>query len=253
MGKGTFSGFLVAVLLVALIMPLAAHAQFDEKQLSQDFVNDLADILTPAEEAQISGLLMAIEQNSTIEMAVITANIGSDDDIFEASLRAAEFLGVGKSDVDNGIVLFIAPDQRSYFIQVGQGLEGAIPDAIANRIGDQVLAPAFQQGAYARGIQETIMVLAGYGMADETAISQYQSTYGIEQTPPTWVDHIETIIMIIVFILLLSGRLGLWPLFFIPMGGNRGGGFKGGFGGGFNGFGGFGGGGFGGGGAGGRW
>ena len=232
----------VYVLMCVLLIP-SAFAFSAQSLDRQEFVNDQANILTPEQELSLTTMLIQLEQNTTLEFAVVTA--GNVTDVFDASYQAAQYLGVGKQDVDNGLLLFIAPDSRRYFIQVGLGLEGVLPDARVNQVAETMLVPAFQEGNYAQGIQDTLLVLAAYAAQDETAISQYETQYGAPQGNTQHI--INLIIMFIVFAMILTGRLGILPFFFFPMGPTRGGSF------GRGGFGGFGGGGFGGGGAGGGW
>jgi uncharacterized protein len=237
----------LACCLLFLIAPLLGVHAFETSSLQQTFINDQADIIDPASEQRITQFLQALEQNTTLEFAVVTVQSLDGDTIFDASLEAARHLGVGKEDVDNGLLLFIALEDRQYFVQVGYGLEGAIPDVVAARVADEHLVPAFREGRYAEGIEATLVDYAALAMGDPQAQSKYQSAYQNEEAVASW---IQIAIFIIIMLLIIGGKVGIWPIFF--MGGMRGGSMGGGaFGSG--GFGGFGGGGFGGGGAGGGW
>ena len=219
---------------------------FDESTLEQRYVNDFSGTLTDQEIDSIEGFLTLLERNSTLEFAVVLVDTLEGGDVFDASLRAAEYLAVGKSDADNGLVIFIAVSDREYFIQVGQGLEGAIPDIIAGRVGNEVLVPAFQSGNYGQGIYDALQVFAGYALQDESVISAFESSSSSQSD--SWKIDLIIFIIFITFIIISSRGKGRGGFIFIPGMGGLGKGR-----GGSGGFGGFGGGGFGGGGAGGRW
>ncbi|MFW5746886.1 MAG: TPM domain-containing protein [Nanoarchaeota archaeon] len=245
------------IYVFAFLLMLTSAYAFDVESFDRTaFVNDQADVMEPVTEQRITEMLRRFEQNTTIEFAVVTTRSLEGGDIFDASFRAAEYLGVGKQDVDNGLLVFVAVEDRRWFIQVGYGLEGIIPDAVAKQVGEELLVPAFRQGAYGQGIEQTLQQLIEIASADPSTRSEYHSTYlaraeAAEGSPADWLQIIFAVVFIII---LVSGRFGIWPIFFMGGFGGRGGSGRfgsGGFGGGS--FGGFGGGGFGGGGAGGGW
>lgn len=227
--------------LLVLVMQVSAFEVDDLN--SQSTVQDFAELFSVEEKEQIENYIIELERNSTLEFAVVTIPSLEGRDVSMLSLEIAEKLGIGKEDVDNGLLLFIALEERAYRIEVGYGLEASIPDVIAIRVGREILVPAFQQEAYAQGVLESLRVLGGYATQDESTISAFEQKESIP-----W--DIIIILGVVLVIMLLSGGRG-FLIFLPPMGGPRMGGPKGPMNGG--GFGGFGGGGFGGGGAGGRW
>ncbi len=67
-------------------------------------------------------------------------------------MRVAESWQLGRKGVDDGVLLLVAKDDREVRIEVGYGLEGAIPDATANRVIDEFILPRFRESDYAGGI-----------------------------------------------------------------------------------------------------
>ena len=173
--------------------------------------------------------------------------------------RIAEEWGIGQEGKDNGVLIYVAFADRKLRIHTGYGVEGFLPDIMANRIIDQVLVPAFRKGKYYDGFDKSTNIISDLAEGEYTA----DDLGGGEGIPA------EVILFIIIFIVILiiiinnadSGggyhrggryerdRGGGWVIIGPGGGGWNSGG--GGFGGG--GFGGFGGGGFGGGGASGGW
>jgi uncharacterized protein len=84
--------------------------------------------------------------------------------IEEFSIRVAEAWRIGTRGKDDGILVTVALRDRAYRIEVGGGLEGEIPDALARRIGDQILRPAFRAGRFGEGLYDAgaqLLTLAG--------------------------------------------------------------------------------------------
>lgn len=239
-------------------LSLAAFAQsadFPEKPTR--LVNDYADMLSPQEEQALEQKLVNYSDTTStqITIALITSLGGYDANQYAAEL--GERWGVGSGKYDNGLVILVAKDERKVAIQTGYGLEEYIPDAIAKRITERTLKPAFGQGQFYQGLdQATTLVI-------ELASGAYQADPSQAEGKGSGPSLIFIIIAAIVILIILSkmgggggrgGRRGYSRTFGGPVivpGGfgsfSSGGGMFGGGGGG--GFGGFGGGSFGGGGA----
>ena len=72
------------------------------------------------------------------------------------SVRAFEAWGVGRRGNDNGLALFIMSEDRRMRIEVGYGLEGVVPDAVASRVISEILVPRFQEGDPDTGVREAV-------------------------------------------------------------------------------------------------
>jgi uncharacterized protein len=181
---------------------------------------------------------------------------------FDYAMRVAETWKPGAKGKDNGVVFLIAVQDRELFIATGYGVEGALPDGLVGEIRDRVVVPRFKQGNLAGGIRAGTEALAER-IAREYGVTLSAAPRAAPPPPrPVGRGIGPGGFLILIVVLILLFRSGLWPLLFLPRHGRRfgrsfgGGGFGGhggGFGGAGGGFGGFGGGGFGGGGAGGRW
>ncbi len=132
-------------------------------------VVDGAGILGVARE-RLGALLADHEARTTTQIAVLTMPTLGGEPIEEAGLRIANAWGLGQKDKDNGVLVLVVPLDRRMRIEVGRGLEEALPDAEAKRILDEVMAPAFRGGDFAggveRGIRAIIERLDGYEAAE---------------------------------------------------------------------------------------
>jgi uncharacterized protein len=115
-------------------------------------VVDDADILPPDAEAALVQRLARIEERTSDQLIVVTTTDLKAESIEQSSLRLGNGWAIGRRDLDNGVLLIVAPNHRKTRIEVGCGLEGLLTDARAAAIIDDALLPAFREGAYPRGI-----------------------------------------------------------------------------------------------------
>lgn len=215
-------------------------------------VVDEAGILDPTTRSRLNQLLSQLWQSGGSQIAVLTVPTLHGMPIEQASIEIVDQWKLGTATKDNGVLFLIAPNDRRMRIEVGQGLEGDLPDAIAKRIIAETVTPFFQQERYNDG------VVAGVGAiierTDPQHLSNLESQVGRptpqEKTPPrrSWVHTLMWFLLVWFF---LFTRIGRSILFAMILFGGRGGG-GGTFGGGRGGYRG-GGGGFSGGGASGSW
>lgn len=220
-------------------------------------VNDLAGLFTASQSAELEARLVAFNDTTSTQIIVLTVNDLEGMDSFTYAVEVGETWGVGSSQFDNGVVILVKPKTENeggdVYIAVGYGLEGAIPDAYAKRIINEIMIPGFKGDDYygaVSGACDKIISLASGEDFGEVSAEEDSSLFSI----------ILTIALVV--------ALFYW---FSKKSKNGGGGTTGGSGsrrsgstvvppmmGGFGssrsgGFGGFGGGSFGGGGAGGKW
>lgn len=122
-------------------------------------VTDLTATLAASELAQLEQKLAAFEQAKGSQIAVLLVSTTQPETIEQYAMRVAEAWKLGRKGVDDGILLLIAKNDRTLRIEVGYGLEGAVPDAKAKRIIAEIITPSFKQGHFAAGIDAGIDAL----------------------------------------------------------------------------------------------
>lgn len=115
-------------------------------------VNDLAGMLSPQDARTLEQRLAAFEQDTGHQIAVLTVPSLEGDAIEDFGIRVAEAWKIGQKGFDNGAILIIAQKDKKLRIEVGYGLEGVLPDAIASRIIREVIVPRFRDGDFSGGI-----------------------------------------------------------------------------------------------------
>lgn len=115
-------------------------------------VTDLTAMLTSDQARQLTDMLRAFETRKGAQLAVLLVPTTQPDTIEQYGLRVAEQWKLGRQGVDDGALLLVAKDDRALRIEVGYGLEGVLPDAIAKRIISEVITPLFKKGDFHGGI-----------------------------------------------------------------------------------------------------
>ncbi len=124
-------------------------------------VVDLTGTLAPAQKQALEVQLEAIERRKGSQVAILVVATTQPEAIEQFSIRVVEAWKLGRAEVDgkrvdDGVLLLVAKDDRKVRIEVGYGLEGAIPDAYARRIIAETIAPHFRQGDFAGGLQAAV-------------------------------------------------------------------------------------------------
>src|SRR5256714_94403 len=121
------------------------------------YFNDYAGVVSKDAVYRFNEQLAQFERDTSNQVVVaIFPKMQSDSDIADYTYRIAEAWGVGQKDKRNGVVLFVFSNDRKIFIQVGYGLEGALPDATAFDITERHIKPLFRNGNYEAGIASGI-------------------------------------------------------------------------------------------------
>jgi uncharacterized protein len=250
----------VVLLITAFLGSLAIESQAAEviPPKPERYFNDYAGVVSQSAALRFNEELAQFERETSDQVVVaIFPKMQSESDIADYTQRVAQAWGVGQKERRNGVVLFVFVQDRKMFIQVGYGLEGALPDITAFDITEYRIKPHFRNGDYeggiAIGIDSIFKAIRGeYKGSGRTVTEQHRRGGGA----PTFLFFIIFVIALIVISRMVrrlggygysAGRGG--PIFFPGGGGGGGGWSSGGGGGGFSG----GGGSFGGGGAGSSW
>ncbi len=149
---------LLPILALLLLAPALLHAGTAVPKLARH-VTDLTGTLTAAQVDQLDAPLAALGKAKGAQLVVLMVGSTGDQPIEDYSLAVAEANRIGRKGTDDGVLLLIAKDDRRVRIEVGYGLEGAIPDAANARIIREYIAPKFRTGDYFGGISDAVGAL----------------------------------------------------------------------------------------------
>jgi len=141
----------VLALLFALTHSIPSSAL--DVPLLRGRVNDYASLLPTDRARALEERLVRFEQETGHQIAVLTIPSLEGEDLEGFSIRVGETWKIGQKGFDNGAILLIARNDRKLRIEVGYGLEGVLPDAIASRIIREVIVPHFRANDYPGGIE----------------------------------------------------------------------------------------------------
>ena len=116
-------------------------------------VVDGAGLLSAAEINELDAKLKAIEDSSSDQVVVVTVSSLQGYSIEDYGLKLGTHWGVGSKELNNGVLLIVAPNERKVRIEVGRGLEATLTDALSKTIIDTSILPRFRTGDFAAGIK----------------------------------------------------------------------------------------------------
>lgn len=230
--------FIIAVFFIFTGIGFCEEAKFQDYT---GYVNDYADILSGETKAKLTALSQEIEDKTTSQSAILTVNTTSPLDIETYAVKVFERWGIGQKDKNNGVLILVAVKDRKVRIEVGYGLEGAIPDALAKNIVEKYMIPFFKKGDYDAGILQAAAAVSKL-IADEYNVDMSELNNIKVRPVPKRYSIFDFLFLIFIIIMVIRVPL----LLFFPMpSSNRWGsddwygrGSSGGFSGGFGGFGG---------------
>lgn len=190
---------MLRLLLAAALLAGAAWAQLAVPPVAR--VTDQTGTLSAAERAALEQRLAAFEQRKGSQIAVVLVGSTQPETIEQYGIRVAEAWKLGRKGVDDGILLLVAKDDRALRIEVGYGLEGAVPDAIAKRIIEETVTPRFRGGDFFGGI--------GAGVDQLMHVIDGEPLPEPRRTRPEFSgDGLETLFTVGIFVLVFSQFVG---------------------------------------------
>ncbi|WP_386685920.1 MULTISPECIES: TPM domain-containing protein [unclassified Lonepinella] len=252
----------IVFLSLIFVSLLAKSTEFPSVPNPFRYVNDYTNTLSEQEKQYFENKLYQYGKETSSQIALVIIPTTGEQEIAQYTAELGDKWGIGRKQLNNGVLFLVAKNDRKIFIATGQGLQGVLPDAFLSQLIRQGILPYFKQGQYAQGINNGL----------EHIIAASKGEYAAQVEEEDLMDQIAPFIMVVIFILfVLFGEISWRRKPYISPTANHnlqnaaiiaasvlnsrrrgsGGGFGGGFGGGSGG--GFGGGGFDGGGAGGSW
>lgn len=150
--------FLSRCLVAGLLLSSLVASAAEEVAIPplQQRVTDLTQTLSADQQAALEGKLARFEQQKGSQIAILLVPTTQPEAIEQYSIRVVEAWKLGRKGVDDGILILVAKDDRKMRIEVGYGLEGIVPDTIANQVILDAMKPRFKQGDFYGGLDAAI-------------------------------------------------------------------------------------------------
>lgn len=245
--------FLSSLILLILFSSFSANAE-DKYPTPTDYkyVNDYVGIITDSEAKSIISIGKELEDKTGAQAVIVIINSTEGTPIEDYANKLFRTWGIGQKEKDNGLLILLALDDRKWKVEVGRGLEGAIPDALSSRVMNSLATPQFKSGNYGEGLLQSYSAMADYigteyGITLDKSLNitlPNESSYNYENIVNSKIPIIIVVVLFFIDLIFNRGRIFsslLQLLFWSNIGrGGRGprGGSGGGGGGGFGGFGG---------------
>jgi len=142
---------IIALVLLA-ITAAVTHASAQKYPAAAGYIADTVGVMDAATKDKLTAMLRALHEKTTAQAAVAIVDTTGGVSIEEYAAKLFQKWGIGTKGKDNGVLLVVAVEDRKMKIEVGYGLEGAIPDGVAGGIIDNVIKPYFKSGDMNGGI-----------------------------------------------------------------------------------------------------
>ncbi len=147
---------LLALFWLLILATGSLRAELVPVPALQHRVTDLTQTLSPEQQSALETKMADFEQQRGSQIAVLIVPTTAPEAIEQFSIRVVDAWKLGREKQDDGVLLLVAKDDRKMRIEVGYGLEGAIPDVYAKRIISEIMVPAFRQGDFYGGINNAV-------------------------------------------------------------------------------------------------
>jgi uncharacterized protein len=165
------AGLILCALIVLLALCPQAEAQPKFPALTGRVVDE-AQLLSPAEEQELTQTLADLEGKATDQLVVYTTNSLQGYPIEDFGYQLGRHWGIGQAGKDNGVVLIVAPKDRKVRIEVGRGLEPQLTDTMSKLIIENAILPAFRRGDFPAGIKAGVRDIRDVLLGDAEAVKQ---------------------------------------------------------------------------------
>ncbi len=199
------------MLVLLFINTIVFSQNIPQRPSPPRLVNDLAGVLSPEQKDILEQKLVALDDSTSNQIAIVLIKTLDDYPIEDYSLKILRGWGIGNKNNNNGVVVLAAIDDHKIRIEVGYGLEGAIPDITANSIIENDIVPAFKEENYYQGLNAATDDLAKAAAGEYHEARQQNDSGNNGKGGGSFLG----IIIIIIIIIIITRRRG---------GGGRGGG-----------------------------
>jgi uncharacterized protein len=198
---------LAAVLLTAAASPLCAGAADQLPPPPARYFNDYAGLVGAADAQRLDAKLKAFDEQTSNQVVVAVFPELPSPSLEDFTIRTAQSWRAGREKLDNGVVLFVFVKDRKSRIEVGYGLEGALPDVTAKQILDDVMAPRFRASDFAGGLEAAIDAIVAATRGEYKAAPKPAPSQGIDPVV------LITIIVILFIVLRIWGSSRGWATY----------------------------------------
>lgn len=202
----------IAALVCSIVFAVSAFSL--EVPALKGRVNDYANVINSNTEKELENYLASLDEQTGIQMVVLTVPSLKGDDIASFGIKVAEKWKIGHNGKDDGALLLVAMAEHDVRIEVGYGLEDKLTDAKCGLIIRNVIIPEFKNGNYSAGILKGIKNMGGVASGNAELVSRSVAN-GNDEGNDDLTGLVFMIIWMIFFFVVIGSKGGFWKWFFI--------------------------------------
>ena len=204
--KKSLNALLLMLMLFVCMASSLAQAELVAVPPLSALVTDLTGTLNQTEIAQLDAKLKAFETEKGSQVAVLIVPTTQPEDIAQYSIRVTDAWKIGRAKQDDGVLILVVKDDRKMRIEVGRGLEGAIPDLYAKRIIDEELKPRFKQGDFYGGLNAATSKVTSLINGEQLAAPDKVNTKNSNGNNNSFAIFIVSTLFLSMFLTAIFGR-----------------------------------------------
>lgn len=161
--RNKYSRLLIVILTVLFMLIPFQNVKAEityPNPTSLKYVNDYAGILDSDTKEYIVSVGKELEDKSGAQAVVVTINSLEGNDIRDYGINLFRKWGIGQKEKDNGLLILMAMKEKKWSVEVGRGLEGAVPDILTNRVMQEAAVPEFKRGNFGEGLKNAYSIFA---------------------------------------------------------------------------------------------
>ncbi len=199
--KTKFSRFIVLVFSVIVFCAILMGAA--PEHTTQFYINDFADVLSEETESEILNTALAMNNETSAQVVVLTIPDLDGEDIADYAVETARSWGIGNEDKDNGVLIVLALEEREVWVSVGYGLEGTLTDMRTGQLLDQYAVPYYSVNDFDTGTLHLFNAIVNEIRVEEYGLEPLNDIEWNGQ-PTTYPGDIQTEGDLRLFLLIIS-------------------------------------------------
>ena len=168
--------FMKSAVIFSLVFfaQMVVAAEFPPAPNPFHYINDYTNTLSSEHKQILENKLIAYSKETSSQIAVVLVPTTGEYEIADYTFALGDKWGIGRKNLNNGVLMLIAKNDRKVFIATGQGLEGVLPDAFLSQVIRSAILPQFKQGQYAQGINDGLnqIIAASKGEFDAAQVEE---------------------------------------------------------------------------------
>lgn len=126
------------------------------------YINDYTNTIDKSTVKQIISIGKELEDKTSAQVIIVVIDSTNGIPIEDYTNKIFRSWGIGQKGKDNGLLILLALNDKAWRVEVGRGLEGAIPDVLTNRVMQQIAKPNFINGDYSKGLLNSYSIFSDY-------------------------------------------------------------------------------------------